>query len=63
MSACERLVKGFQAPRGPQTATPPAEEQGFVGNGQPLLLLLLAKQLLSSFLCGAGLSMQVHSMA
>lgn len=59
---CESLASGFQSLKGPQTATPPTEERGFVGSGQPLLLLLLAKQLLSSFLCGTGLDMQVHPM-
>lgn len=60
---CEDLVRGSQSPKGPQTATPPTEEWGFVGSGQPLLLLLLAEQLLSSFLCGTGLDMQVHPMS
>lgn len=62
LCVCESLARGFQSPRGPQTATPPTEERGFVGSGQPLLLLLLAEQLLSSFLCGTGLDLQVHPM-
>lgn len=44
-------MRSFCSPSGPQTATPPTERPGFVWSGPPLLLLLLARMLLSSFLC------------
>lgn len=55
----ERVLKDLQALRGPLTAAPPTEELGFVGSGWPLLLPLLVRQPLSSFLCGTGLNRQV----